>query len=141
MWMALLVFGDTYFVAEFGLPVRQPAPTREIAVNRVNATKVTATTFLRGRCRVARVCAATGAVGLTRPDLPMTTFASLLLGAAMAGLYHLLPYTRPGRPFRAAAVGHRRLHSGSGGICPPRSRGLGWCRRGPFHDLLHELTK
>ena len=34
----------------------------------------------------------------------MTTLASLLLGAAMAGLYHLLPYTHPGRPFRAALL-------------------------------------
>jgi hypothetical protein len=30
--------------------------------------------------------------------------ACLLLGAAMVGLYHLLPRTRPGRPFRAALL-------------------------------------
>ena len=39
--------------------------------------------------------------GRTRPDLPMSTLACLLLGAAMVGLCHLLPRTRPGRPFRA----------------------------------------
>jgi hypothetical protein len=40
----------------------------------------------------------------TQPDLPMRTLACLLLGAAMVGLYHLLPRTRPGRPFRAALL-------------------------------------
>ena len=32
----------------------------------------------------------------TQPDLPMRTLACLLLGAAMVGLYQLLPRTRPG---------------------------------------------
>ena len=40
--------------------------------------------------------------GRTRTDLPMSTIACLLLGAAMAGLYHLLPRTRPGRPYSEA---------------------------------------
>jgi hypothetical protein len=34
----------------------------------------------------------------------MRTLACLLLGAAMVGLYHLLPRTRPGPPFRAALL-------------------------------------
>ena len=42
--------------------------------------------------------------GSTQPDLPMRTLACLLLGAAMVGLYHLLPRTRQGRPFRAALL-------------------------------------
>jgi hypothetical protein len=40
----------------------------------------------------------------TQPDFPMRTLACLLLGAAMVGLYHLLPRTRPGPPFRAALL-------------------------------------
>jgi hypothetical protein len=41
----------------------------------------------------------------TRPDLPMTTLACLLLlGAGMVGLCHLLPHTRPGHPFRTALL-------------------------------------
>jgi hypothetical protein len=78
--------------------------------------------------------------GLTRPDLPMTTLASLLLGAAMAGLYHLLPYTRPGRPFRAALLVIGGFILAQGGLSAAIA-GLGLVPKGPFHDLLHELTK
>jgi hypothetical protein len=70
----------------------------------------------------------------------MTTLASLLLGAAMAGLYHLLPYTRPGRPFRAALLVIGGFILAQGGLSAAIA-GLGLVPKGPFHDLLHELTK
>jgi hypothetical protein len=70
----------------------------------------------------------------------MTTLASLLLGAAMAGLYHLLPYTRPGRPLRAALLVIGGFILAQGGLSATIA-GLGLVPKGPFHDLLHELTK
>ena len=73
------------------------------------------------------------------PDLPMRMLVCLLLLAAIAGLCHLLPVTRPDRPFRAAllVLGGFILAQGalSGVIA-----GLGLMPKGPFHDLLDERT-
>ncbi|HEX4184861.1 MAG TPA: hypothetical protein VHY78_03260 [Stellaceae bacterium] len=80
----------------------RPHPARERFSIAFNATKAGATVFryaddaeLQGKKHPER------GSGRTRPDLPVSTLACLLLGAAMAGLYHLLPRTRPSRPFRA----------------------------------------
>ena len=75
----------------------------------------------------------------TQPDLPMRTLACLLLGAAMVGLYHLLPRTRPGRPFRAALLVLGGFILTQGGLSAAIV-GLGLVPKGPFHDLLHQLT-
>ena len=77
--------------------------------------------------------------GRTRPDLPMSTIACLLLGAAMAGLYHLLPRTRPGRPFRAPLLALGGFILAQCGLSAAIA-GLGLVPKGPFHDLLQQLT-
>ena len=77
--------------------------------------------------------------GHTQPDLPMSTLACLLLGAAMAGLYHLLPRTRPGRPFRAPLLALGGFILAQGGLSAAIA-GFGLVPKGPFHDLLQELT-
>jgi hypothetical protein len=77
--------------------------------------------------------------GRTRPDLPMITLACLLLGAAMAGLYHLLPRTRPGRPFRAPLLALGGFVLAQAGLSAAIT-GLGLVPKGPFHDLLQQLT-
>jgi hypothetical protein len=77
--------------------------------------------------------------GRTRPDLPVSTLACLLLGAAMAGLYHLLPRTRPGRPFRAPLLALGGFILAQGGLSAAIA-GLGLVPKGPFHDLLQQLT-
>ena len=75
----------------------------------------------------------------TQPDLPMRTLACLLLGAAIVGLYHLLPRTHPGRPFRVALLVLGGFILTQGGLSAAIV-GLGLAPKGPFHDLLHELT-
>src|SRR5256885_16484537 len=70
----------------------------------------------------------------------MSTLACLLLGAAMAGAYHLLPRPRPGRPFRAALLVIGGFILAQGGLSAAIA-GLGLVPKGRFHDLLHELTK
>ena len=77
--------------------------------------------------------------GRTRPDLPMSTLACLLLGAAMAGLYHLLPRTRRGRPFRAPLLALGGFILAQGGLSAAIA-GLGLVPKGPFHNLLQQLT-
>jgi hypothetical protein len=77
--------------------------------------------------------------GRTRPDLPMSTLACLLLGAAMAGLYHLLPRTRPSRPFRAPLLVLGGFILAQVGLSAAIA-GLGLIPKGPFHDLLRQLT-
>ena len=69
----------------------------------------------------------------------MSTLACLLLGAAMAGLYHLLPRTRPGRPFRASLLALGGFILAQGGLSAAIA-GLGLVPKGPFHDLLQQLT-
>jgi hypothetical protein len=69
----------------------------------------------------------------------MSTLACLLLGAAMAGLYHLLPRTRPGRPFRALLLALGGFILAQVGLSATIA-GLGLVPKGPFHDLLQELT-
>jgi hypothetical protein len=76
----------------------------------------------------------------TRPDLPMTTLACLLLlGAGMVGLCHLLPHTRPGHPFRTALLVVGGFILAQGGLSAAIA-GLGLLPKGAFHDLLHQLT-
>jgi hypothetical protein len=69
----------------------------------------------------------------------MRTLACLLLGAAMVGLYHLLPRTRPGRPFRAALLVLGGFILAQGGLSAVIA-GIGLVPKGPFHELLHQLT-
>src|SRR5947209_7329399 len=69
----------------------------------------------------------------------MSTLACLLLGAAMAGLYQLLPRTRPGRPFRAPLLALGGFILAEAGLSAAIA-GLGLVPRGPFHDLLQQLT-
>src|ERR1700746_1508120 len=69
----------------------------------------------------------------------MRTLACLLLGAAMVGLYHLLPRTRPGRPFRAALLVLSGFILAQGGLSAAIVA-LGLVPKGSFHDLLHQLT-
>jgi hypothetical protein len=69
----------------------------------------------------------------------MRTLACLLLGAAMVGLYHLLPLARPGRPFRAALLVLGGFILAQGGLSAGIV-GLGLVPKGPFHDLLQQLT-
>ena len=69
----------------------------------------------------------------------MRMLACLLLGAAMAGLYHLLPLTRPGHPLRAALLLLGGFILAQGGLSAVIA-GLGLVPKGPFHDLLHQLT-
>ena len=75
----------------------------------------------------------------TQPDLPMRTLACLLLGAAIVGLYHLLPRTRPGPPFRAALLVLSGFILAQGGLSAAIVA-LGLVPKGSFHDLLHQLT-
>jgi hypothetical protein len=63
----------------------------------------------------------------------------LLLGAAMAGLHHLLPCSRLGRPFRAALLVLGGFILAQGGLSAAIA-GLGLVPKGPFHDLLHQLA-
>ena len=63
----------------------------------------------------------------------------LLLGAAMAGLCHLLPRTRPGPPFRAALLVLGGFILAQGGPSAAIA-GLGLVSKGPFHDLLQQLS-
>ena len=77
--------------------------------------------------------------GRTGPGLPMSTLACLLLGAAMAGLYHLLPRTRPGRPFRALPLALGGFILAQVGLSATIA-GLGLVPKGPFYDLLQQLT-
>jgi hypothetical protein len=65
--------------------------------------------------------------------------ACLLLGAAMAGLYQLLPRTRPGRPFRAPLLALGGFILAQVGLSAAIA-GLGLVPKGPFHDLLQQLT-
>jgi hypothetical protein len=65
--------------------------------------------------------------------------AAVLLGAAMAGLYHLLPRPRPGHPFRAALLVLGGFILAQTGLSVAIS-GLGLVPKGPFYDLLHQLT-
>jgi hypothetical protein len=69
----------------------------------------------------------------------MSTLACLLLLAAMAGLCHLLPCSRPGRPFRAAPLVLGGFILAQGGLSATIA-GLGLVPKGPFHYLLHQLT-
>jgi hypothetical protein len=69
----------------------------------------------------------------------MSTLACLLPGAALAGLYHLLPRTRPGRPFRAPLLALGGFILAQGGLSAMIA-GLGLVPKGPFHDLLLQLT-
>ena len=69
----------------------------------------------------------------------MSTLACLLLGAAMAGRYHLLPRTRPGRPFRAPLLALGGFILAQGGLSAAIA-GLGLLPKGPFHELLQQLT-
>ena len=77
--------------------------------------------------------------GRTGPDWPMSTLACVLLGAAIAGLYHLLPRMRPGRPFRAPLLALAGFLLAQAGLSAAIT-GLGLVPRGPFHDLLQQLT-
>jgi hypothetical protein len=65
--------------------------------------------------------------------------ACLLLGAAIVGLCHLLPRTRPGRPSRAALLVLGGFILAQGGLSAAIG-GLGLVPKGPFHDLLQQLT-
>jgi hypothetical protein len=65
--------------------------------------------------------------------------ACLLLGAAMAALCHLLPHTRPGPPFRTTLLVLGGFILAQGGLSVATA-GLGLVPKGPFHDLLHQLT-
>ena len=69
----------------------------------------------------------------------MSILACLLLGAAMVALYHLIPRTRPGRPLRAALFALGGFILAQGGLTAAIA-GLGLLPKGPFHDLLQELT-
>ena len=69
----------------------------------------------------------------------MRTLACLLLGAAMVGLYHLLPRTRPGPPCRAALLVLSGFILAQGGLSAAIVA-LGLVPKGSFHDLLHQLT-
>jgi hypothetical protein len=69
----------------------------------------------------------------------MSTLACLLLAAAMAGLYHLLPRARPGRQFRAPLLVLGGFILAQGGLSAVIA-GLGLVPKGPFRDLLHQLT-
>jgi hypothetical protein len=70
----------------------------------------------------------------------MSTLACLLLlGVAMAGLCHLLPCSRPGRPSRAALLVIGGFILAQGGLSAAIT-GLGLVPKGPFQDLLHQLT-
>ena len=69
----------------------------------------------------------------------MRTLACLLLGAAILGLYHLLPRRRPGRPFRAALLVIAGFILAQWGLSAAIAW-LGLVPKGPFHDLLYELT-
>ena len=77
--------------------------------------------------------------GRTGPDWPMSTLACVVLGAAMAGLYHLLPRARPGRRFRAPLLALGGFILAEAGLSAAIA-GLGLVPRGPFHDLLQQLT-
>jgi hypothetical protein len=69
----------------------------------------------------------------------MRMLACLLLLAAIAGLCHLLPRTRPDRPFRTALLVLGGFILAQGGLSAGIA-GLGLVSKGPFHDLLHEMT-
>src|SRR5258705_6044714 len=57
----------------------------------------------------------------------------------MAGAYHLLPRPRPGRPFRAPLLALGGFILAQGGLSAAIA-GLGLVPKGPFHDLLQQLT-
>jgi hypothetical protein len=70
----------------------------------------------------------------------MTMLACLLLlGTAMVALCHLLPLARPGRPFRAALFVVGGFILAQGGLSSVIA-GLGLTPKGPFHDVLNQLT-
>ena len=69
----------------------------------------------------------------------MNTFAWLLLGAAMTGFYHLLPRMHRGPPFRAALLVLCGFILAQGGLSAAIAA-IGLVPKGPFHDLLHQLT-
>src|ERR1700757_111765 len=69
----------------------------------------------------------------------MSTLACLLLGAGMAGLYHLLPRTRPSRPFHAPLLALGGFILTEVGLSAAIA-GLGLVPKGPFHDLLRQLA-
>ena len=62
----------------------------------------------------------------------------LLLGAALVGLCHLLPRTRPGRPSRAALFVLGGFILAQSGLSAAITA-LGLVPKGPFHDLLQQL--
>jgi hypothetical protein len=66
--------------------------------------------------------------------------ACLLLGAAIVGLCHLLPRTRPGRPSRAALLVLGGFILAQGALSAAIS-GLGLVPKGPFHDPLRQLIE
>src|SRR3954469_5340702 len=130
-----------------GIRSRRSCPRRsrfrsrpaEIALHQRNATKL------------ARQRSAPGHAGLhgehpeqasgsTRSDVWMIALACLLLlGAALVGLCHLLPWPRPVRSFRAALLVLGGFILAEGGLSIAIA-GLGLMPKGPFHDLLHHLT-
>jgi hypothetical protein len=127
---------------EFGLLVRVTRAHSRSRANRLNATKAAATAFryadhaeLQGNEHPEQEQGSRR----TQPDLPMRTLACLLLGAATVGLYHLLPRTRPGPPFRAALLVLSDFILTQGGLSAAIV-GLGLVPKGPFHDLLHQVT-
>ena len=70
----------------------------------------------------------------------MTMLACLLLlGTAMVALCHLLPLARPRRPFRAALLLVGGFALAQGGLSSVIA-GLGLAPKGPFHDVLTQLT-
>jgi hypothetical protein len=70
----------------------------------------------------------------------MSTLACLLLlCAALAGLYHLLPRPRPGYLFHAALLVLGGFILTEVGLSAAIA-GLGLVPKGPFHDVLQQLT-
>jgi hypothetical protein len=63
----------------------------------------------------------------------------LLLGAAMTGLYHLLPRMRPAGWSRAVLSVLGGFILAQGGLSAAIA-GLGLVPKGPFQDLLHQAT-
>jgi hypothetical protein len=69
----------------------------------------------------------------------MRTLACLLLLAAISGLYHLLPRPRSGRPLCAMLLVLGGFVLTQVGLSAAIAR-LGLVPKGPFHDLLQQLT-